>query len=126
MGKTIVTCVAGLAAVAACAIALSARDSTAREIRIVARDMTFYLEGGTEPNPVLRVRRGEDIRIVFVNQDSGMKHDFTVPAWGLETPAVSGRGEATVNFRAPARPATGTYACTPHAAMMRGTIIAVE
>ena len=55
--KTIVTCVAGLAAVAACAIALSARDSTVREIRIVAREMTFYLEGGTEPNPVLRVGR---------------------------------------------------------------------
>jgi plastocyanin domain-containing protein len=123
--KTIVTGAVGLAAVAACAIALSARDSTAREIRIVARGMTFYLDGGTEPNPVLRVRRGEDVRIVFVNQDAGMKHDFTVPDWGLETRALSGRGETSISFRVPASSGPGTYACTPHATMMRGTI-AVE
>jgi plastocyanin len=114
-----------VAAVAACAIALSARDSTAREIRIVARDMTFYLEGSAEPNPVLRVRRGEDVRIVLVNQDAGMKHDFTVPAWGLETKVLSGRGETSISFRAPANVGSGTYACTPHSTMMRGTI-AVE
>ena len=126
MVRTLVKAAAGVVAVALCAIALSARGSAPREIRIVARDMTFYLEGGTEPNPVVRVRRGEHVRIVFVNQDAGMKHDFTVPAWGLETRALSGRGETSINFRAPARAAAGAYACTPHATMMRGTIIAVE
>jgi plastocyanin len=123
--RTIVTGAAGVAAVAACAIALSARDVPGRELRIVARDMRFYLEGSTEPNPVLRLRRGEDVRIVFSNQDAGMKHDFTVPAWGLETRVLSGRGETAISFRVPASAGAGTYACTPHATMMRGTI-AVE
>lgn len=125
MVRTLLKVAAAAAAVAVCAIVLSARDSTAREIRIVARDMTFYLDGGTEPNPVLRLRRGEEVRIVFRNQDAGMKHDFTVPDWGLETNVLSGRGETSINFRAPASAGAGTYACTPHATMMRGTI-AVE
>jgi plastocyanin len=125
LGKTLVKAAAGVAAIAVFAIALSARDSTPREIRIVARGMAFYLEGGTEPNPVVRVRRGEGVRIVFINQDAGMTHDFTVRDWGVETKAVTGRGETALSFRAPASAGSGTYACTPHAAMMRGTI-AVE
>lgn len=125
MVKTLLKAAAGVAGVAICAIALSARDSSAREIRIVARGMTFYVEGSAEPNPVLRLRRGEDVRIVFSNQDAGMKHDFTVPAWGLETKVLSGPGETAVDFRAPATAGAGVYACTPHSAMMRGTI-AVE
>ena len=125
MGKTLAKVAAGVAAIAVCAIARSARDSPSREIRIVARGMTFYLEGGAEPNPVGRVRRGEDVRIVFINQDAGMTHDFTIPGWGLEAKPVSGRGETALTFRAPANAGSSTYACTPHAAMMRGTI-AVE
>ena len=101
-------------------------DSTPREIRIVARDMAFYLEGSAEPNPVVRVRRREHVRVVFVNEDAGMKHDFSVPAWGLVGQVLSGRGETSLIFRAPARGSVGTYACTPHAAMMKGTIMAVE
>jgi plastocyanin len=108
-----------------CGIALSARDTPVREIRIVARDMRFFFDGGTEPNPVLRVRRGEDVRVVFRNEDAGMKHDFTVPEWGLESRVVNGRGETSLAFRVPASTGSGTYECTPHAAMMKGTI-AVE
>ena len=112
----------GIVAALFCAIALSARDSQAREIRIVARGMTFYLDGGTEPNPVLRVRRGEYVRIVFRNEDAGMKHDFTVPGWGVETKALSGRGETSISFRVPEAADAGVYACTPHARSMRGTL----
>jgi plastocyanin len=96
-----------------------------REIRIVARDMRFFVDGGMEPNPVLRVRRGEDVRVVFRNEDTGMKHDFTVPDWGLETKVLRGRGETSITFRVPASAGAGTYACTPHSTTMRGTI-AVE
>jgi len=123
--RTISIVAPAIAAAMISVIALSARDSAAHEIRIVARNMTFYVDGGTEPNPVLRVRRGEDVRLVFRNEDAGMKHDFTVPDWGLETKILNGRGETTITFRVPGSTGAGAYACTPHSAMMRGTI-AVE
>ena len=92
---------------------------------MVARDMTFYLDGETDPNPTLRLHAGEEVRLVFRNDDPGMKHDFTIPGWGVVTKRVEGKGEASVTFRAPEGPATLTYQCTPHSAMMKGTI-AVE
>ena len=122
MGKVIALLAPGIGAALFCAIAVSARDSSAREIRIVARGMTFYMDGGTEPNPILRVRRGEHVRIVFRNEDAGMKHDFTVPDWGVETKALSGRGETSISFQVPASARTGRYACTPHATSMTGTL----
>ena len=119
--------IAGVAAVAAvvCAIALSAGTPAAREIHIVARDMTFYVDGRPEANPALRVRRGEHVRIVFRNEDAGMKHDFVIPDWDVETKTLSGKGETSTTFRVPDRASSGAYICTPHVSMMKGTI-AVE
>jgi plastocyanin len=107
------------------AIVLSARSTGPWEIRIVAREMTFYVDGEAEPNPTLRLHAGEDVRIVFRNEDAGIKHNFTIPEWGVATRRVDGRGETSIAFRAPDQAVTRNYQCTPHAAMMRGTI-AVE
>lgn len=93
-----------------------------REIRLVVRDMTYYIDGGGEANPTLRVRRGERLRIRLRNEDAGMTHDFTIRAWEAETRLIEGRGEAVVEFRAPDSAGDDTYACTPHGEMMRGTI----
>lgn len=108
-----------------CAIVLSARTPAPREIHVIAREMTFYLEGETEPNPTLHVRAGEDVRIVFRNEDAGIRHDFTIPEWGVATRRVEGKEETTITFRAPAHSTPPTYQCSPHATMMRGSI-AVE
>jgi plastocyanin domain-containing protein len=113
------------AAVVVCAIVLSARSPAPREIHIVAREMTFYVDGEDEPNPTLHLRAGEDVRIVFRNDDAGIKHDFTIPDWGVATRRLAGKSETTISFRAPAQRTAPTYQCGPHAAMMRGTI-AVE
>lgn len=110
-------------AAAAGAIVLSARGPAAREIRLVARDMTFYVEGQDEPNPTLRLRAGETVRLVLRNVDQGMTHDFAIPEWGAATGRLEGGEEATITFRAPGRPATQAYKCRPHSAMMRGTIL---
>jgi plastocyanin len=94
-----------------------------REIRIVVHDMSFYIEGHDEPNPTLRVRAGEQIRLVLRNEDPGMSHDFAVSSWRVMTPLLNARGaEAVVVFRVPQRRGTYTYSCTPHARIMRGTI----
>lgn len=115
----------GAVAAVGCAIALSAGAPAAREIRVVARDMTFYVDGRPEANPALRVRRGEHVRIVFRNEDSGMKHDFVIPDWDIESKMLFGKGETSITFSVPDHATSGAYTCTPHASMMRGTI-AVE
>ena len=105
------------------AIALSARDSAPREIRIVVRDMNFYVEGHADPNPTLRLHAGETVRLVLRNEDGGMKHDFAIPAWRAATRRIESGEEASVTFRAPGRASSQTYKCTPHGAIMRGTIL---
>lgn len=99
----------------------STTDSV-REITLVARDMAFYLEGGTEPNPTLQVQAGEELRITVLNRDPGFAHNFVVDAWDLETPFVEMEASTTVVIRAPAHPGQQEYVCTPHDKMMRGVI----
>lgn len=107
-------------------VASSSRETamaSPREIRLVVRDMSFYIEGHDEPNPRLHVRAGEQIRLVLRNEDPGMSHDFAVSRWRVTTPLLSGRGEqAVVAFRVPHQRGTYTYSCTPHAKIMRGEI----
>ena len=104
------------------AIILSARAAAPREIHLVGRNTTFYLEGSADPNPILQVRAGESIRIVFRNSDAGMRHDFTIPDWNIESNVVAGIGETSVTFRVPER-GRAEYNCTPHATVMKGTIV---
>jgi len=94
-----------------------------RELRIVVRNMTYYLEGSAEANPTLRLHAGETVRLVVRNEDRGMKHDFTIPDWDAATPLVAGQREGSVVITAPSRGARADYHCTPHAETMRGTII---
>src|SRR5688500_9320881 len=81
------------------AIVLSAPDVPAREIRIVARNMTFYVDGNPERNPAIHVRAGERLRLVFRNDDPGTKHDFVVPSLGVETALLRARTETSIVFR---------------------------
>ena len=73
-------------------IASSGGDKV-REVRLVARDMTFYLEGSPEANPTLTFRAGEQVRVVFINEDAGIDHDFAVPGWQTKTKILEGRGK---------------------------------
>jgi hypothetical protein len=93
-----------------------------RDLRLVVRDMTFYVEGRDEPNPTLRFRAGEHVRLVLKNEDAGLDHDFTIRAWNVRTKLLEGKGQDVVTFRVPAAASSETYECTPHAQMMRGTI----
>ena len=98
-------------------------QGASRDLRIVVRDMNFYLDGSGEANPTLRLRAGETVRLVLRNEDRGMKHDFTVPAWDAATPLVPGQREAGIVITAPARGTRTIYYCTPHQQTMKGTIV---
>ena len=97
-------------------------DGDVREIRINVREMTYYVEGRPEPNPTLRLQRGQRVRIVLNNDDAGMLHDLQISAWGVGTRLLKGKGMDAVDFTAPSAPGKYAYKCTPHSEMMQGVI----
>lgn len=118
-----------LAVVASAALlprVVSSRDrdpAPPREITLVAKGMTFYIEGDKSPNPTIRLKAGERIRLVLRNEDPGMTHDLVVKDWKVATKTLAARGDQdTVVFRVPNRQGETNYQCTPHSAMMRGRI----
>jgi plastocyanin len=110
------------AATIAAIVPRTASSGPIHEIRLVVRDMSYYVEGSPAPNPTLIVQRGERVRVTLRNEDAGMAHDFAVRAWNAGTPRLSGGAEAVIQFQAPEQPGVATYSCTPHGEMMRGTI----
>lgn len=93
-----------------------------REVRLVALDRTFYLEGQPAPNPTIKLRAGERVRLVLRNEDDGMRHDLRIREWDVVVAPINGKGERALTFRVPAVRGTTSYACTPHASSMLGTI----
>jgi plastocyanin len=94
-----------------------------REITLVARGMAFYIDGEFDrPNPALAVRPGERVRIVIRNEERGMRHDFAVPAAGVETDLLQWRESVAVMLDVPEDPGRYEYVCRPHRLMMKGVI----
>lgn len=93
-----------------------------REVRLVARNMAYYLPGEETPNPTLRFTVGERVRIVLENADPGMAHDVVAPGLGLATPLIAGGARTGVELRMPARPGTHEYLCSLHPVLMRGWV----
>ena len=102
---------------------VSSREE-ARTVTLVVRNMTYYLEGDSTPNPPLRFAAGQQVRLTLRNEDPGMAHDFSIRPWNVGTKILDGKGQDTVSFRVPSRSEGPTaYTCTPHSAMMSGDII---
>ena len=92
------------------------------EIRLVAKNMTYYADGSEDPNPTLRLVPGEQVRVTIRNDDRGMSHDFGIPAFRVGTSIVEFGTEKSVTFKVPDNPSAASYICTPHSAMMSGRI----
>ena len=103
-------------------IGVSREADRVREVRLVVRDMTFYLEGDEQPNPTLKFRAGERVKVVLRNQDEGMEHDFKIRPWEVGTRVINGKGADSVTFTVPQLRGTQVYSCTPHPSSMRGVI----
>jgi plastocyanin len=101
---------------------VSSSSDRTREIHLVVRNMTYYVDGHDDPNPTLRVSRGERVRVRLINRDPGMLHDFNVRTWNKGTSLVEHGEQAVIEFTAPDKPGEASYVCTPHGEMMRGTI----
>ena len=95
----------------------------AHEVRVVAKNMTYYADGAADPNPPIRLIPGAQVRVTFRNEDRGMQHDFGIPAFGVGTGVVEFGTEKSIVFTVPKDPSAATYLCTPHSAMMSGRIV---
>jgi len=94
-----------------------------REIHLVVRDMTFYVDGAGDANPTLYARPGERVRVILRNTDVGMSHDFVIRSWSVKTRLLKGKGEDRIEFTVPGTRGAHVYTCSPHAGMMGGTIV---
>ena len=98
--------------------------SADREITLIARGMAFYRLGEpSTPNPVIRVKAGERVRVVLRNDDRGITHDFAVPSFDVALDQIDWNESDDVTFDTPATPGRYEYICRPHTLMMRGTLI---
>jgi hypothetical protein len=118
----------GLACVGIAGLSVRAVDSgsSVREIVLVIRDMAFYIEGQTTPNPKLRFKANEDVRIVLRNVESGMLHGFSSDSLDVSVAGLGAGQVGSVEFRVPSNLGIHEYICTPHSAMMRGVIEIIE
>lgn len=117
-----------IVAVAACAFAFAARPGgwgdEPREVVLVARDMAFTAPGqATGPNPTLRLKAGERIRLVLENRDPGMKHDVVAPGLGIRTATLEFAATDRLLITVPRTPGTYDYFCTYHDRLMRGRMV---
>lgn len=102
---------------------VSSRDAV-RDVKLVVRGMTYYLEDSDVPNPTLKFTAGEQVRLTLRNEDRGMTHDFNIRTWGVATKVLENKKQDSITFRVPRRGTDATtYTCTPHTAMMNGAIV---
>jgi heme/copper-type cytochrome/quinol oxidase subunit 2 len=97
--------------------------SEPREIVLVTRDMAFYVEGSSTPNPTLVLRPGEEVTVVVKNQEPGITHGFGVSALNVSVDRIQPGVTRAMRLRAPAVPGEYEYVCPPHAQMMRGKLV---
>jgi plastocyanin len=94
-----------------------------REIRLVARNMAFYLESDPDnANPTITVRAGERVRITMRNEERGIRHDFAVPALETALDPLGWKEAGSVTIGIPEEPGTYEYTCRPHRLMMQGVL----
>lgn len=121
--RSVVSTLGVVAVISLVLLPLIAERARPREIVIVARNMAFFLDGDATPNPFIRVKRGEHIALTFRNEEPGLTHDFVIGGWGVATRQLQGDGVDRISFTVPEVAGTAAYLCSPHSAMMRGTIV---
>lgn len=104
------------------ALPLLAEHAATRQIVLVAKGMSFVIDGQTELNPALTLKAGERVRLVLRNETPGIAHDFAIPALKVALAPIGHGEEATVTIEAPTAPGRYEYQCRPHAQMMRGVL----
>ncbi len=93
-----------------------------RDVVFIARDMAFYTAGSNAGNPIVKVRAGEEVRLVFRNDDEGIRHNLAIQDWKVLLELPNGAREMSTVVRVPERPGLHWYVCEPHRSMMMGIV----
>ncbi len=116
--------IAVLAAIAVAVVVTSAgARQEVREIHLVARGMSFYLEADpSTANPSIVVNQGERVRVVLRNETPGMAHDLAVASMAAVIAPLAAGETGVLDLQAPDRPGRHEYHCRPHSVMMKGVL----
>ena len=93
-----------------------------RDVLFIARDMAFYTGGSKAVNPVIQLRTGEEVRLVFRNDDEGIRHTLAIQDWNVLLELPKGEREVSMVVRVPDRTGRHWYVCEPHRSMMVGIV----
>ena len=112
-----------LVALAAFVSACTSHAGPTRDIVLVARGMTFVVDGRLDaPNPLIPLKAGERVRVVLKNEAPGLLHDFVIPEWDVAIEQIRAGETGDVTFVVPDTPGRFEYQCRPHSAMMTGVV----
>lgn len=92
-----------------------------QEIVLVAKQMAY-----NKDNPPLILKVGQPVRIIIINEDKGMLHDFVIEELDISTSGPLEYGQSEVIKFVPTKKGKYEYFCSYHAKMMRGKIIIRE
>ena len=122
--KRLLPQVAVIAVLGALALTLGvALGDPALEITVRAREMAFYVDGQTTPNPTLTLPPARRVRLTFVNEDIGVDHDLVLAGLGVISSVLPGDGSSQVlRFKTPDRSVDGAYKCSLHLRMMSAAL----
>lgn len=96
-----------------------------RTIVLVAKDSVFRLaEQSDKPNPPLKLKRGEPVRLIIRNDEPGeVLHCFRIGALDVKTSRDLATGETETLSFTPTRKGTFAYACLMHPAMSGQVVV---
>ena len=89
-----------------------------QEIILIAKEMVYNTN-----NPTLILKVGQPVRIIIINEDKGMLHDFVIEELDISTSAPLEYGQSEVINFVPTQKGKYEYFCSYHAKMMRGKVI---
>ena len=95
-----------------------------REIVLITKYVVFQnASQPNEPNPTLRLKKGETVKLTLLNQEPDkVLHCFTIGGLGVKTSRHLATGESETLTFTPKEKGVFSYACLMHP-MMAGTLI---
>ena len=98
--------------------------SSPREIVLITKDVVFQnASQPNEPNPVIRLKKGETVKLTLLNQEPDkVLHCFTIGGLGVKTSRHLNTGESETLTFTPREKGVFSYACLMHP-MMAGKLI---
>jgi heme/copper-type cytochrome/quinol oxidase subunit 2 len=96
-----------------------------RELEVIAREIAFHSSDQPgQPNPVLRLRKGEPVKLTLRNEEiSSVLHCFIITGLNVKTTRSLSVGESETLTFTPNAKGTFAYACLMHPNMSGKVVV---